>query len=99
MTTTRVSEHIALRGDQLSAPKKLPIEISKYQILDQKQAGHLRHFHNLASQPAGDWSLMGAAEPAQVLCLDLHSPFRGSRSRELTCIRQNRNGSTPIDTS
>lgn len=64
---TRHYARITLRGsgDRLLAPKKLPIEISKYQILDQKQAGHLRHFHNLASQPAGDWSFMGAAEPAQ----------------------------------
>lgn len=97
MTATHTFERIALCGDQLSAPQKLPIEISKYQILDQKQAGHLRHFHNLASQPAGDWSFMGAAEPAQVLYLD-HSPFHGSRSRKLMHT-QNRNGSTPIDTS
>lgn len=72
--TARTFERMTLSGGQLSTPKKLPIDISKYQILDQKQLGHLRHFHNLASQPAGDWSFMGTAEPAQVSYL--HSPLR-----------------------
>lgn len=77
ITITRTFEHIALRGGQLelSAPKKLPIDISKYQTLDLNQLGHLRHFHNLASQPAGDWSFMGNAEPAQVSYLHSTSWF------------------------
>ncbi|KAF8503084.1 hypothetical protein JB92DRAFT_816875 [Gautieria morchelliformis] len=33
--------------------------------LDRQQAGHLRHFHNLASQLDGEWAHMGALEPAQ----------------------------------
>jgi hypothetical protein len=33
--------------------------------LDRQQAGHLRHFHNLASQLDGEWAHMGTQEPAQ----------------------------------
>ena len=33
--------------------------------LSPEQAGHLRHFHNLASQLDGEWSLMGSQEPGQ----------------------------------
>ena len=40
-------------------PKDLVEEISKLPKLTREQCGHLRHFHNLASQPDGDWSFMG----------------------------------------
>ncbi|RFU27562.1 hypothetical protein B7463_g8784, partial [Scytalidium lignicola] len=33
--------------------------------LDKLAAGHIRHFHNLASQPDGEWAHMGTQEPAQ----------------------------------
>lgn len=33
--------------------------------LSRAQAGHLRHFHNLASQLDGEWSHMGSQEPGQ----------------------------------
>lgn len=65
-TTAPILGRVTLRGDSLSAPKKLSIDLSKYEVLDHKQAGHLRHFHNLASQPPGEWAFMGAADPAQV---------------------------------
>lgn len=42
-------------GMPTQAPAKLPIDISTYPKLDAKQAGHLRHFHNLVSQPDGHW--------------------------------------------
>ena len=48
-----------------SLPKTLPnicVEgISKLPKLSREQCGHIRHFHNLASQPEGDWSLMQGA--------------------------------------
>ncbi|KIL87247.1 hypothetical protein FAVG1_09805 [Fusarium avenaceum] len=39
--------------------------MSKYAKLDDNQAGHLRHFHNLASQIDGEWRHMGTQEPGQ----------------------------------
>jgi hypothetical protein len=33
--------------------------------LSREQAGHLRHFHNLASQLDGDWSFFGTQDPGQ----------------------------------
>ncbi|KAL8951149.1 MAG: hypothetical protein Q9222_002856 [Ikaeria aurantiellina] len=56
----------ATENDTLErAPSLLPAEfaeeISKLPKLTRQQCGHLRHFHNLATQPDGDWSLMGSA--------------------------------------
>lgn len=34
-------------------------------MLDAKQAGHLRHFHNLVSQPDGEWHHFGTKEGHQ----------------------------------
>ena len=31
------------------------VDISQYPKLDRKQAGHLRHFHNMVTQPDGQW--------------------------------------------
>ncbi|EXJ68591.1 uncharacterized protein A1O5_08385 [Cladophialophora psammophila CBS 110553] len=42
-----------------------PVEISKYPKLDASQAGHLRHFHNLVSQPDGEWHHFGTLEAQQ----------------------------------
>ena len=33
--------------------------------LNREQCGHIRHIHNLASQPDGDWSFMGSQEQGQ----------------------------------
>lgn len=38
------------------------VNISDYPKLDDKQAGHLRHFHNLVSQPDGDWHYFGTSD-------------------------------------
>ncbi|KIX01270.1 uncharacterized protein Z518_08995 [Rhinocladiella mackenziei CBS 650.93] len=56
ITTTTMSQFM---------PQSLPLDISKYSKLSAEQVGHLRHFHNLAFQPDGEWFHMGAQEPAQ----------------------------------
>ena len=42
-------------------PRHLLGKLSELPKLTKEQCGHLRHFHNLASQPDGDWSFMGGA--------------------------------------
>ncbi|EOD44468.1 putative linalool dehydratase-isomerase precursor protein [Neofusicoccum parvum UCRNP2] len=54
----------------LSTPGPLPIALpshilSKFPALTPAQAGHLRHFHNLATQLDGEWRHMGAQDPGQ----------------------------------
>ncbi|KAF5652537.1 Linalool dehydratase-isomerase [Fusarium sp. NRRL 25303] len=44
---------------------RLTLDMSGYSKLDTAQAGHLRHFHNLASQIDGEWRHMGTQEPGQ----------------------------------
>lgn len=44
---------------------RLSLDLSVYDKLDAAQAGHLRHFHNLASQLDGQWHHMGSQEPMQ----------------------------------
>lgn len=47
-------------------PHTLPADfIKKYEKLSCEQAGHLRHFHNLATQRDGEWGPMGGQEPGQ----------------------------------
>ena len=48
-----------------TAPEHPPVEISDYPKLDHKQAGHLRHYHNLVSQPDGEWYHFGSLEGEQ----------------------------------
>lgn len=48
-----------------AAPQELSFDISTYPKLDEKQAGHLRHFHNVASAEDGDWPYMGTLDPEQ----------------------------------
>lgn len=49
-----------------SFPSTLPPDIlSKFPKLSSPQAGHLRHFHNLAAQPDGEWRHMGSQDPGQ----------------------------------
>ncbi|KAL7924357.1 hypothetical protein ACQKWADRAFT_319456 [Trichoderma austrokoningii] len=43
----------------------LDLDLSKYEKLDAGQTGHLRHYHNLASQLDGEWHHMGTQEPMQ----------------------------------
>ncbi|TEA15284.1 Linalool dehydratase/isomerase [Colletotrichum sidae] len=42
-----------------------PDLLAKFPKLSREQAGHLRHFHNLATQKDGEWRHMGSQEPGQ----------------------------------
>ena len=53
------------RSSTQSFPATLSLDLSKYPKLSPAQVGHLRHFYNLAYQPDGEWSKMGAQEPLQ----------------------------------
>ncbi|GIJ81525.1 hypothetical protein Asppvi_000024 [Aspergillus pseudoviridinutans] len=47
-------------------PPKLPNNfLNQFEKLSREQAGHLRHFHNLATRRDGDWGPMGSQEPGQ----------------------------------
>ena len=46
-------------------PQSLDATFSQKPKLTREQCGHLRHFHNLASLPDGDWSLMGSQDSLQ----------------------------------
>nr|POE49099.1 hypothetical protein CFP56_32249 [Quercus suber] len=46
-------------------PETLPFALSSVPKLDDKQAGHLRHFHNIANKPDGEWLHMGTLDPEQ----------------------------------
>ncbi|KAF2168807.1 hypothetical protein M409DRAFT_20824 [Zasmidium cellare ATCC 36951] len=61
MSTTTTSTTTATP----KTPAILPFDISTYPKLDHKQAGHLRHFHNLLAQPDGEWHHFGSQEPSQ----------------------------------
>lgn len=45
--------------------ERLQLDLSEYKKLDNLQAGHIRHFHNLVSQPDGEWHHMGSKEAQQ----------------------------------
>ena len=45
--------------------EKLDEKYANTTKLTREQCGHVRHFHNLASQLDGEWSLMGSQEPGQ----------------------------------
>lgn len=71
MTTTQTETlqgSIRLRGasettEQLPTPVKE--RLAAIPKLSREQAGHIRHFHNLASQLEGDWSFFGSQDPGQ----------------------------------
>ena len=46
-------------------PTSVKERVAALPKLSLEQAGHLRHFHNLASQLDGDWSFFGTQEPGQ----------------------------------
>lgn len=48
-----------------SVPLHPSIQAKDYPKLNEKQAGHLRHFHNLVSQPDGEWHHFGSLEAQQ----------------------------------
>lgn len=55
---------ISLSGAE-SLPHRLGEAFKSSPKLTREQCGHLRHFHNLASQLDGDWAFMGSQEPGQ----------------------------------
>lgn len=55
-TTQEAPERLARRLDLTGVPQLAAVEL-----------GHLRHIHNLAAQPPGDWSRMGGMDPGQEL--------------------------------
>ena len=61
MSSTTTQTVLSLTG----TPSRAPIDITQYPKLTREQAGHLRHFHNLASQIDGEWHHMGSQEPMQ----------------------------------
>ncbi|KAF2211305.1 hypothetical protein CERZMDRAFT_43413 [Cercospora zeae-maydis SCOH1-5] len=44
---------------------KLNLDLARCPKLSLEQLGHIRHFHNLASQLDGEWKHMGSQEPLQ----------------------------------
>ncbi|KAF3764303.1 hypothetical protein M406DRAFT_339936 [Cryphonectria parasitica EP155] len=49
-----------------AASRHLPSNIlQRFPKLDHAQAGHIRHFHNLANQLDGEWRHMGSLDPGQ----------------------------------
>lgn len=53
-------------GAQAPFPSQLPSSMTdKLDKLTREQAGHLRHFHNLATGKPGEWTHMGGQEPGQ----------------------------------
>ncbi|KXH60051.1 hypothetical protein CNYM01_07846 [Colletotrichum nymphaeae SA-01] len=59
-STTTITMTTETQQQQPQAP-----DLSKHPKLTREQAGHLRHFHNLVTQPDNDWDLMGSQEPLQ----------------------------------
>lgn len=58
--------YLTTSGDHDTPPQALPANfLDDVEKLSPEQAGHIRHFHNLASQLDGDWSFMGSQEPGQ----------------------------------
>lgn len=55
-TSTALEPGLTLEATS-SFPTKLPAHIIQHfpSKLDQAQAGHIRHFHNLATQLDGEW--------------------------------------------
>lgn len=65
-TTTLGNKPLSLEGAQGSLPSTLPADIlHRFSKLTPQQAGHIRHFHNLANLSDGEWRHMGSADPGQ----------------------------------
>lgn len=70
LTTTQEMLHMVGNKDVDVKRDDLPAKLtedflSDFPKLSNEQAGHLRHFHNLASQPDGEWHHMGTQDPGQ----------------------------------
>lgn len=55
LTATAVDEDLTLDTTSCFPPNLPPHILQLFQKLDQAQAGHIRHFHNLATQLDGEW--------------------------------------------
>lgn len=70
-TTLPPPTHLSLEGSEIpstdvTTPKILPNSfLSSVPKLTYAQAGHIRHFHNIAGLLPGEWRHMGTQEPAQ----------------------------------
>lgn len=62
---TATTSATATTKANVALPEKLQLSLDQYEKLNDQQAGHLRHFHNLVSQPDGMWKHMGCEDPAQ----------------------------------
>jgi hypothetical protein len=56
---------LTLPMEGASLPKRLNKAFISLPKLTREQCGHIRHFHNLASQLDGDWAFFGTQEPGQ----------------------------------
>jgi hypothetical protein len=73
MATTTITQEVlhvvgdnGINAEQSGLPAKLPTDfLYGFPKLSKEQAGHLRHFHNLASQPDSEWHHMGTQDPGQ----------------------------------
>ncbi|KAL8837436.1 MAG: hypothetical protein Q9170_002520 [Blastenia crenularia] len=61
LLATKGQDHGSISGAPTTLPDQLLKEFLELPKLSREQCGHLRHFHNLVSQPDGDWSFMGGA--------------------------------------
>lgn len=58
------NSHLSPKSSAL--PRTLPYHfLDGFEKLSAAQAGHLRHFHNLATQVDGEWKHMGTQDPGQ----------------------------------
>ena len=64
-TVLEQASTIRLKSSPESLPQHIKERIETLPKLSHEQAGHIRHFHNLASQLDGDWSFFGTQEPGQ----------------------------------
>jgi hypothetical protein len=66
MSTTIIeTDNMQTYSLDVSLPQHLHKAFLAVPKLTREQCGHIRHFHNIASQIDGDWSFMGSQEPGQ----------------------------------
>ncbi|MCJ1237821.1 hypothetical protein MMC14_005808 [Varicellaria rhodocarpa] len=65
LTTEAIHTMTLHGGEEMTVPTLPKGILNGLPKLSVEQAGHLRHFHNLASQMDGEWAHMGTQEPAQ----------------------------------
>lgn len=63
--TSQGRASIPLKGKDTLPPTLPPSILQHFPKLSRAQAGHIRHFHNLATLPDGEWRHMGSLDPGQ----------------------------------